>query len=141
MNSDQVVSWKLVLLGRKIRNKRNQFVRNLALTSVQADALRFFTDHPNSTITDFKVQQQVTHQTARLIVKRLVDRELLALMPNPTDNRSKLVAVTRTGQDKLEQLNQHILQVSATLFTGFSAAEQQQMFTMLDRINDNLERN
>ncbi|WP_125762748.1 MarR family winged helix-turn-helix transcriptional regulator [Levilactobacillus mulengensis] len=141
MNSDQLVSWKLVLLGRQIRHQRNLFVRNLSLTSAQADALRFFTDHPTGTITDFKEQQQVTHQTARLMVKRLVDRQLLVLQPNPADGRAKLVALTPAGRDKLQQLNAHIKTTSQALFTGFTPADQQQLLAMLGRIGQNLERN
>jgi len=141
MNSDQLVSWKLVLLGRQIRHQRNLFVRNLSLTSAQADALRFFTDHPAGTITDFKEQQQVTHQTARLMVKRLVDRQLLVLQPNPADGRAKLVALTPAGQAKLQQLNAHIKTTSQALFAGFTPAEQQQLLAMLGRIGQNLERN
>ncbi|KRO03490.1 hypothetical protein IV54_GL000167 [Levilactobacillus paucivorans] len=141
MDSNQLVSWKLVLLGRKIRNRRNRFVRHLNLTSEQADALRFFGDFPHSTITDFKDRQQVTHQTARLIVKRMVDRNLLVLEANPADRREKLVGFTEAGLVKRHQLDDYIKDTSQALFTGFTTAEQQAVLTMLDRIEQNLERN
>ncbi|MFC6260279.1 MarR family winged helix-turn-helix transcriptional regulator [Levilactobacillus fujinensis] len=141
MNSDQLVSWKLVLLGRQIRHQRNLFVRHLDLTSEQADALRYFADHPQSTITDFKARQQITHQTARLIVKRLVDRQLLELTSNPNDGRSKFVGFTPAGLEKCQQLDTHIKHTSQKLFTGFTLTEQQQLLAMLARIGQNLERN
>ncbi|WP_125681214.1 MarR family winged helix-turn-helix transcriptional regulator [Levilactobacillus yonginensis] len=140
MESEGLVTWKLVLLGRKIRHKRNLFVRQLDLTSEQADALRFFEDHPQHTISDFKDQQQITHQTARLIVKRLVDRGLLVLDPNPNDGRAKLVGFTAAGLAKCQQLDDHIKATSQESFVGFSQVEQQALLKMLARIDQNLER-
>ncbi|WP_407886268.1 MarR family winged helix-turn-helix transcriptional regulator [Levilactobacillus sp. N40-8-2] len=139
MNGDQMISRKLVILGRRIRHKRNLFVGQLELTSEQADALRFFEDFPQSTITDFKDHQQITHQTARLIVKRLVNRQLLRLDPNPNDGRAKLVGFTAAGLAKCRQLDAHIKDTSQALFTDFTPTEQQELLTMLDRISQNLE--
>ncbi|NLR08571.1 MULTISPECIES: MarR family winged helix-turn-helix transcriptional regulator [Lactobacillaceae] len=139
MDDNQAVSRKIVILGRKIRNKRNVFAKALSLTSEQADALRYFADAPRRTITDFKDYRQITHQTARLIVKRLVDRQLLQLEANPNDGRAKLVSLTAAGRVKWQQLDRHIASTSQTLFTGFTPEEQRRFLAMLDQISQNLE--
>lgn len=140
MNDNQLLSRKLVILGRQIRHKRNLFVGQIGLTSEQADALRFFADYPHSTITDFKSHQQITHQTARLIVKRLVERKLLRLDANPNDGRAKLVCFTTAGVAKRQQMDAHLKTTGQVLFGGFTMAEQQQLLAMLKRVDENLER-
>jgi len=138
MTDDDLVSRQIVILGRKIRHRRNLYSRNLDLTSEQADAIRFFADHPQQTIADFRTFEEITHQTARLIVHRLVQKGLITLQPSPTDGRAKLVHFTVAGLEKQAELEQHIWQTSATLFADFTPTEQRQLLTLLRRASDNL---
>ena len=134
-----MVAREVLKLGRKLTQRHNRHLSALDLTTEQAAALMFFDDHPNSTITAFKQFQTITHQTARLIIQRLVKRELVVLLPDPSDGRAKLVALTTAGHAKREQLLQHGWRTSATLFKQFSPAEQQTFLKLLERANQNLE--
>lgn len=139
MDHDEMVAREILKLARKITNRRNQNLRRLDLTTEQADALIFFNDHPRSSITAFKAVQAITHQTARLIVQRLVKRQLIALTADPLDGRSKLVTVTAAGRAKRQELLDHGWQTSATLFEHFDPSEQQTFLTLLKMANENLE--
>ena len=141
MTSDETVARQIIILGRKIRQCRNQYIRHLNLTSEQADALRFFADHPQETIAGFRTYQEITHQTARQIVQGLVQKGLVVLTPNPTDGRAKLVTLTVNGHAKRTSLDQHIWQTSQKLLTDFTPREQRQLLTLLQRTSSNLERN
>lgn len=134
-----MVAREVLKLARKLTQRRNRHLRALDLTTEQADALMFFDDHPGSTMTAFKAVQGITHQTARLIVQRLVKRGLIVLVPAPEDRRFKRVIVTAAGHAKREQLLQHGWQTSAALFARFTPAEQQTFLKLLKTANENLE--
>ena len=139
MNDDEMIARQLLQLARRIKQRRNLHIQDLNLTTVQGDALKFFGDHPNQTITMFKDHQGITHQTARVIVQHLVNLGVVTLAPNPNDGRSKLVVVTPLGLTKYTQLNKHGWQTSAELFVGFTPEEQQQFLALVRRANTNLE--
>lgn len=140
MKDDEMVARQVLRLARKLTARRNQHLRALMLTSEQANALQFFADTPNQTITAFKTVQAITHQTARLIVQRLVKRGLLAFVSDPDDGRVKRVVVTAAGRAKREQLRRHGWQTSAAMFNGFTPAEQRNFLTLLQRAQENIER-
>ncbi|VDG17817.1 MarR family winged helix-turn-helix transcriptional regulator [Lactiplantibacillus mudanjiangensis] len=139
MNNDEMIARQLLVLARKIKQRRNLHIQDLNLTTGQADALKYFADHPNQTIAMFKDYQEITHQTARVIVQHLVTLGVVTLAPNPNDGRAKLVVVTPLGLTKRAQLNEHGWRTSEELFAGFTAEEQQQFLALVRRANANLE--
>ena len=128
MNHDEMVARQVLILARQIKRRRNQHLRTVGLTTEQADALTFFTDQPGRTVTAFKTYQEITHQTARMIVQRLQTRGYVQLVVSPTDARAKQVVVTPSWRAKREQLRQHGWQTSAQMF-AHSDAEQQQVIS------------
>ena len=138
MNHDEMVARQVLILARQIKRRRNQHLRTVGLTTEQADALTFFTDQPGRTVTAFKTYQEITHQTARMIVQRLQTRGYVQLVVSPTDARAKQVVVTPSGRAKREQLRQHGWQTSAQMFAHLDA-EQQLFLDLLRQVNQNLE--
>ncbi|MFB9768770.1 MarR family winged helix-turn-helix transcriptional regulator [Lactiplantibacillus modestisalitolerans] len=139
MDHEAMVAREVLVLARKITCRRNRHLRQLDLTIEQADALIYFGDHPQQSMAAFKTVQQITHQTARLIIQRLVKRKLLVLTADPNDGRSKRVALTAAGQSKREQLRQHGWQTSAALFKQFTPVQQQTFLALLKLANQSLE--
>lgn len=139
MNHDEMVARQVLILARQIKRRRNQHLRTVGLTTEQADALTFFTDQPGRTVTAFKTYQEITHQTARMIVQRLQTRGYVQLVVSPTDARAKQVVVTPSGRAKREQLRQHGWQTSAQMFTHLDAEQQQVFLDLLRQVNQNLE--
>ncbi len=139
MNHDEMVARQVLILARQIKRRRNQHLRTVGLTTEQADALTFFTDQPGRTVTAFKTYQEITHQTARMIVQRLQTRGYVQLVVSPTDARAKQVVVTPSGRAKREQLRQHGWQTSAQMFAHFDAEQQQVFLDLLRQVNQNLE--
>ena len=69
---------RLILrLSNQIVKNRDQHVRDLGLTTEQADSLQFFLSHKNAVIMDLKEHLGVTHQTARGIVQRMEIKGLI----------------------------------------------------------------
>ncbi len=139
MNHDEMVARQVLILARQIKRRRNQHLRTVGLTTQQADALTFFTDQPGRTVTAFKTYQEITHQTARMIVQRLQMRGYVQLVVSPTDARAKQVVVTPSGRAKREQLRQHGWQTSAQMFALLDAEQQQVFLDLLRQVNQNLE--
>lgn len=139
MNHDEMVARQVLILARQIKRRRNQHLRTVGLTTEQADALTFFTDQPGRTVTAFKTYQEITHQTARMIVQRLQTRGYVQLVVSPTDARAKQVVVTPSGRAKREQLRQHGWQTSAQIFAHLDAEQQQVFLDLLRQVNQNLE--
>lgn len=139
MNHDEMVARQVLILARQIKRRRNQHLRTVGLTTEQADALTFFTDQPGRTVTAFKTYQEITHQTARMIVQRLQTRGYVQLVVSPADARAKQVVVTPSGRAKREQLRQHGWQTSAQMFAHLDAEQQQVFLDLLRQVNQNLE--
>nr|WP_285298260.1 MarR family winged helix-turn-helix transcriptional regulator [Lactiplantibacillus plantarum] len=139
MNHDEMVARQVLILARQIKRRRNQHLRTVGLTTEQADALTFFTDQPGRTVTAFKTYQEITHQTARMIVQRLQTRGYVQLVVSPTDARAKQVVVTPSGRAKREQLRQHGWQTSAQMFAHLDAEQQQVFLDLLRQVSQNLE--
>ncbi|MCT1241966.1 MarR family winged helix-turn-helix transcriptional regulator [Lactiplantibacillus plantarum] len=139
MNHDEMVARQVLILARQIKRRRNQHLRTVGLTTEQADALTFFTDQQGRTVTAFKTYQEITHQTARMIVQRLQTRGYVQLVVSPTDARAKQVVVTPSGRAKREQLRQHGWQTSAQMFAHLDAEQQQVFLDLLRQVNQNLE--
>ncbi|MCG0570669.1 Transcription regulator, MarR family [Lactiplantibacillus plantarum] len=139
MIHDEMVARQVLILARQIKRRRNQHLRTVGLTTEQADALTFFTDQPGRTVTAFKTYQEITHQTARMIVQRLQTRGYVQLVVSPTDARAKQVVVTPSGRAKREQLRQHGWQTSAQMFAHLDAEQQQVFLDLLRQVNQNLE--
>ncbi|QIL58951.1 MarR family winged helix-turn-helix transcriptional regulator [Lactiplantibacillus plantarum] len=139
MNHDEMVARQVLILARQIKRRRNQHLRTVGLTTEQADALTFFTDQPGHTVTAFKTYQEITHQTARMIVQRLQTRGYVQLVVSTTDARAKQVVVTPSGRAKREQLRQHGWQTSAQMFAHLDAEQQQVFLDLLRQVNQNLE--
>ena len=139
MNHDEMVARQVLILARQIKRRRNQHLRTVGLTTEQADALTFFTDQPGRTVTAFKTYQEITHQTARMIVQRLQTRGYVQLVVSPTDASAKQVVVTPSGRAKREQLRQHGWQTSAQMFAHLDAEQQQVFLDLLRQVNQNLE--
>ncbi|MDN6214214.1 MAG: MarR family winged helix-turn-helix transcriptional regulator [Lactiplantibacillus plantarum] len=138
-NHDEMGARQVLILARQIKRRRNQHLRTVGLTTQQADALTFFTDQPGRTVTAFKTYQEITHQTARMIVQRLQTRGYVQLVVSPTDARAKQVVVTPSGRAKREQLRQHGWQTSAQMFAHLDAEQQQVFLDLLRQVNQNLE--
>jgi DNA-binding MarR family transcriptional regulator len=64
----------------------------------------------------------------------LVDRGLVQRRPNPDDQRSHLLSLTRAGQLLYESIAPKALEMEARIFAGFSKQEITVFRAMLERL-------
>ncbi|MPN46373.1 hypothetical protein SDC9_193959 [bioreactor metagenome] len=69
----------------------------------------------------------------------MVERELIVRSADEADARRRLVALTETGQARLEQLHQEMRETERLLESAFTAEELAQFHALVNRMIQNLE--
>ena len=125
MQSTYILSRKIQQLSNTITQRRNRDLKKLGLTADQADALLFFHAHPESAAADLKTHLGITHQAARAIVERMVNKGLLITRVSSHDARYK--TMHRNCTDFGDVLLDHI-----------SADDQDTLLKLITQTLDNL---
>lgn len=124
----------------QVRSQQYQALRDdpQALTHMESKVLGYFSRAPGSTQSDL-VQHSGRDkaQLARLI-KGLRERGLLDAQADADDRRNLRLDLTATGRALQRSLQQRTRQVATRAVAGFSAAEREQLRTLLQRVHDNL---
>lgn len=136
---EQKLARQILRLARMIISNRNKEIQDLGLTAAQADSLKFFADHEGKSVSDLKIHLGVSHQTARGIVERLVDKQVLCQETASQDARVKAVFLTEKGRVLEAKLMQNGTNVVQTLLSGMSSEECRCFCRLIDRALENLE--
>lgn len=110
-------------LANRIVANRNNHLRESGLTAEQADSLLFFEKNSGATITDLKDYLGVSHQTARGIVQRMTEKNVLALTVSPDDGRCRIVSITSKGEILLRTLHQNGINTGISITKEMTADE------------------
>ena len=138
MQSTYILSRKIQQLSNTITQRRNRDLKKLDLTADQADALLFFHAHPESAAADLKTHLGVTHQAARAIVERMVNKRLLTTRIAPHDARYKTVTLTAQGEELYETMQRNCTDFGDVLLDHISAADRYTLLALITQTLDNL---
>ena len=138
MQSTYILSRKIQQLSNTITQRRNRDLKKLDLTADQADALLFFHAHPESAAADLKTHLGVTHQAARAIVERMVNKSLLTTRISPHDARYKPVPLTAQGEELHETMQRNCTDFGDVLLDHISAADRDTLLALITHTLDNL---
>ena len=138
MQSTYILSRKIQQLSNTITQRRNRDLKKLDLTADQADALLFFHAHPESAAADLKTHLGVTHQAARAIVERMVNKSLLTTRISTHDARYKTVTLTAQGEELHETMQRNCTDFGDVLLDHISAADRDTLLALITHTLDNL---
>lgn len=138
MQSTYILSRRIQQLSNTITQRRNRDLKKLGLTADQADALLFFHAHPESAAADLKTHLGVTHQAARAIVERMVNKSLLTTRISPHDARYKTVTLTAQGEELYETMQRNCTDFGDVLLDHISAADRDTLLALITQTLDNL---
>ena len=138
MQSTYILSRRIQQLLNTITQRRNRDLKKLDLTADQADALLFFHAHPESAAADLKTHLGVTHQAARAIVERMVNKSLLTTRISPHDARYKTVTLTAQGEELYETMQRNCTDFGDVLLDHISAADRDTLLALITQTLDNL---
>ena len=122
------------------RSQQYRFLRDGPhdITHMDGKVLGFFARHPGATQKELALHSgRDKAQLARLI-KGLRDRGLLTAVADEADRRNVHLSLTAGGQAVQRALQQQARRLSSRAVAGLSAAEQRQLFTLLQRVSGNL---
>lgn len=120
MDSERYVGRSIMTLANAISKSRSRQLEHLGLTTSQADALRFFLEHPGASIKDLKEHLNVVHQTAQGIITRMVSKGWLSMERSETDKRFQVIHVTDSGRALCQQIGENRGRTVTTLLDGMS---------------------
>lgn len=124
---------RLILkLGNTLIKNRNRHLEALDLTTSQADSLQFFLTNPESTVTDLKNYLEITHQTARGLVHRIEEKNLITLSPSKQDGRCRIIFPTDAGVKLGLKMKQNRERTVAKLLSGMTDEEQDTFYRLLN---------
>ena len=138
MNTEFIITRKILNLGNRIVNLRSTRLQSFGLTAGQSETLQYFHNCPGHTASDLKDHLHISHQAARNMVDRLRSKQMLTLLPSKEDARQKEIYLTKDGEAVYRALTQDGTNVGHSLLSGFSEEEQNQFSAYLDRIISNL---
>ncbi|MEW4370774.1 MarR family winged helix-turn-helix transcriptional regulator [Paenibacillus kandeliae] len=81
----------------------------------------------------------IDHAAITRHLKQLEVEQIVVRRSNPQDNRITLVQLTDMGREKIISFRQEREQYVEQMLSGFNEQEQQQLSSMLQRINANIE--
>ena len=99
-------------------------VKELGLTTEQADSLLFFLDRKDAVINDLKDHLGVTHQTARGIVQRMESKGLVQTRKSKEDGRYQVVSPTQAGWRTGSILLRNGIQTGSCLLHGLTTEQE-----------------
>ncbi len=109
------------------------------ITHMENKVLGFFARHPGATQSDLVLHSgRDKAQLARLI-KALRDKGLLEARVDEADRRSTRLQLSPAGQAVFKGLHQQGARLSAVAVNGLDAGECEQLVSLLQRIQANLE--
>ena len=110
------------------------------ITHMDSKVLAFFGRHPGSTQSDLAQHSgRDKAQLARLI-KGLRERGLLAAEVDEADRRNVRLSLTPEGSAIQRNLQRQARRLSDQAVAGFSDDERAKLASLLERVNDNLQR-
>ncbi len=131
---------RLILrLSNQIIRNRDNHVKELGLTTEQADSLQFFLSHERSVIMDLKNYLGVSHQTARGIVQRMEGKGLIRLQKSETDGRFQCIQVSEKGKSLGRQLRINGIRTGNKLLKNMKPEEQEEFYHLLEVALKNVE--
>jgi len=128
-------------LMHQARSQQYQLLRDGPhdITHMESKVLGFVGRHPGTTQSEMAQHSgRDKAQLARLI-KGLRDRGLLAGAAGADDRRNVVLTLTAEGQAVLRILQQQMRRVAGQAVHGLDAGEQQQLLSLLQRMQRNLD--
>jgi DNA-binding MarR family transcriptional regulator len=121
----------------RLRRGTAKELEPIGITYAQARVLRIVADAPEPLrMADLADRLDVVPRSATSMIDALESAGLVTRLPDPTDRRSVRLAVTPAGSDLLDRMRALRVAKAEDLFGKLTAAEQQELARMLERVLD-----
>lgn len=131
---------KFQRIGRKMIQGKDRDLKDLGLTSIQADALLFFDRFPNSQINGLRDHLDVTHQAACGLVDRMRSKGLIDVEVSDDDARARTINLSESGRVLCTELKSRGSTAGHAAFDRLTSDEIRVFSATLDRIEESIGR-
>ncbi|MFC6290477.1 MarR family winged helix-turn-helix transcriptional regulator [Levilactobacillus angrenensis] len=109
----------------QMNQEMNDFARQYGLTGMQLSLIDFLSRNTTTTVfqVDLEHEFHVQRSTASLLVKRMVERDLVTRVVATSDSRKRQLRLTAKGQRLVPIVQQHLEQQDAKMVADLSASE------------------
>ena len=136
MNLAERLSIAIRAISFAQRNAADAWVRSTGLTRQQAFALGYIEEYQDEGVIarDLADMSGTTPASVTSLLQGLEDRGLVTRMLSPRDSRVKLLRVTPAGSGLIKGFDEAIRKAQLEFFAPLSAAEQNDLLELLERI-------
>ncbi|KAF1029801.1 MAG: putative HTH-type transcriptional regulator [Pseudomonas sp.] len=122
-STDQVAEDLRKVVGDLVRKVRSEADTP---SSAQSETLGFIDRQGSASISEIAAFRHVKHQSMRLVVEQLEAQQWVSRMPDPTDGRRQLIALTQSGSAALQASRNQRSQWLATQLQQKASADELQ---------------
>ncbi len=129
-------------LGNAIIWLRNQGTRQMGLTAVQSETIRYILKHHEEkplVAADLMQALRLSQSTVAGILRRLEDKELICRTASPEDGRRSIISPTQKGLELETRLVQSAIETERILLRGMTQAEQTELNRLLQMALENIQ--
>lgn len=120
-------------VGRRLENHRRTILTKLSIKNAEYSVLVALSQQ-GRTQTELAIEIGVYRTHIGLIVKDLLNKELVAITSPAEVSRNKVYALTPAGYQLQQELREEILAVDKQLFDGMTELELFQVESVLERV-------
>lgn len=109
----------------QMNQEMNNFARPYGLTGMQLSVIDFLSHWPDRDIFQVDVEREfhVQRSTASVLVKRMVERDLVTRVVAASDSRKRQLRLTEKGRALVPIVHQHLAQQDTKMIAALSATE------------------
>jgi len=109
----------------QMNQEMNDFARDYGLTGMQMSVIDYLGRRGGAVTYQVDVEREfhVQRSTASLLVRRMVERDLVTRVVADTDSRKRQLQLTAKGQELVPIVTAHLVKHDAKMVAGLSASE------------------
>lgn len=115
-------------------------LRDYELTPIQYTILRVLEQSPGIDQRTVATRARLDTSTTTDVLSRLAGRKLVSRTPGPTDKRTRIIRLTKTGQKLLDTAHPIVGKARSALLAPLSSAKQQTLISLIVALLDAHER-
>ena len=136
-----------MLMGRLIKqanntiNQRmNAFAQQYGLTGTQMSVINFLDHFPGNTCAQREIEREfdIKRSTTTILLQRMEKKGLITRQPSPTNQQSKIVSLTSSGEELIPIVNDYIEKSEICLTDGFDKDSIKKIKQFLQEVNERL---
>jgi DNA-binding MarR family transcriptional regulator len=138
-DTEQAAGYLIKRVQQAFRRRSDAALQTVGVSMAQYAVLRALADHPDASAADLARLCFVTRQSLGDVLAGLRARDLVESADVPPRGRSRALALTAAGRDRLATADRAVMAVDAAMTAGLTQAERRRLVDLLTRCAENLE--